>query len=82
MLEVEGEALLVPVDAEEVHALVADEWRPPLARIVAAARMFDLDHACTHVGEHQGAVGAGHDTCQVQDRDSGQNAGGHARHLI
>src|SRR4030095_1169668 len=55
-LEVEGHAFLVPVDAEKVGALTADERRTPAAGVVALPRLFDLDDTRAHVRENHGAV--------------------------
>src|SRR5581483_4718320 len=44
-LEVERDALLVAVDAHEVRALPVHERWSPGARVVALARLFDLDDA-------------------------------------
>ena len=82
VLEVEREALLVAVDAEEVHALAIDEGRTPRPRVVAAGWMLDLDDACAHVGQHERAVRPGHDASQVEYRDSGQNPGRHVAILV
>ena len=69
-LEVERDALLVPVDAEEVRALAFEKRRAPAARVVALAGLLDLDHARAHVGEHHGAIRARQHTRQVQDGDA------------
>ena len=56
ILEVEGDAFLVPVDAEKVRAFAADERRAPAAGVVALPRLFDLDDAGAHVRENHRAV--------------------------
>ena len=71
-LEVERHALLVPVDAQEVSALAVDERRSPRARVVAAARMLDLDDPRAHVGEQHRAVRARQHARQVQHRHAGE----------
>src|SRR5262245_24821707 len=55
--EIERHAFLVAVDAEEVGALAFDERRPPRARVVTFAGLFDFDDPRTEVREHHGAVG-------------------------
>jgi uncharacterized protein YggE len=67
-LEVQRHALLVPVDAQEIRALAVDEGRPPRARVVAAARLLDLDHPRAHVGEQHRAVRARQHARQIQHR--------------
>src|SRR5207249_12340595 len=52
LLEVERDAFLVAIDAQEVRALALEERRAPRARIVALARLLNLDHARAHVAEH------------------------------
>ena len=69
MLEIERDALLVAVDAEEVRALALEKRRSPGARVVAFARLFDLDDARAHVGEQHRAIRARQHARQVQDGD-------------
>src|SRR5439155_202424 len=45
MLEVDRHRLLVAVDRHEVRRLAAEKRRPERARVVAARRMLQLDHA-------------------------------------
>jgi len=42
--EVESERALAGAGREEHHAPAGGEWRPPGARLVAVARMLDLDN--------------------------------------
>ena len=72
VLEIERDALLVAVDAQEIRALAVDERRSPGARVVAAARMLDLDDPRAHVGEQHRAVRARQHARQVQHRHAGQ----------
>jgi hypothetical protein len=58
VLEVQRDAFLVAVDAQEVRALACDERRAPRAGVVAAAGPLDLDDAGAHVGELHRAVGS------------------------
>src|SRR5439155_8540487 len=67
-LEVEGEALLAPVDAHEVRRLTPGERRPG-SRVVAVTRLLDLDDLRPHVGQEEGAVRAGEDAGEVDDAD-------------
>ena len=64
------DALLVPVDAQEVRALAFEERRAPRARVVALAGLFDLDDARAHVGEQHRAIGPDRHACQVENGDS------------
>ena len=77
LLEVEREAFLVAIDAEEVGALARHERRSPGARVVASPRTFDLDHARAHVRQHQRAVRPRHDTSQIEDGDARENVSRH-----
>ncbi len=70
--EVERQALLVAVDAQEVRALAAEERRTPRARVVALARLLDLDDARAHVGEQHRAVRTGQHAREVEDGDAGE----------
>ena len=70
LLQVERQALLVAVDAEEVRALAADERRTPRARVVAAAGLLDLDDARAHVGEQHRAVRPGQHARQIDDEQA------------
>jgi hypothetical protein len=69
--EIEGDAFLVAIDAEEIRAFAVLKGRPPRARVVAALRMLDLDHARAHVGREHRAVRPREDARQIED--------GHAR---
>ena len=83
MLEVEGHAFLVPVDAEEVRALAvhvgapgARTWRAgvmkrraPGARVVALARLLDFDDPRAHVGEQHRAIRTGQHAGEVENGD-------------
>jgi hypothetical protein len=85
-LEIEGQALLVSIDAEEVRALRPDERRSPRARVVTTARLFDFDDARSHVGELHRAVRAGKDTREIHDHQPVKRTGTRAsilqRHTI
>src|SRR6185295_10225302 len=70
VLEVERDAFLVAVDAEEIRALAAKKWWSPRAGVVAFARLFDLDHARAHVAEQHRAVRARQHPRQVEHGDS------------
>src|SRR5262245_16937770 len=56
MLEIERDALFVPVDAEKVRALTLNERRSPTARVVSLSRLLDLDDARAHIGEQHRAI--------------------------
>ena len=70
-LEVQRDALLVAVDRHEVGRLAPDERRPA-PRVVALARLLDLDHLGAHVGEDHGAERAGEDAREVEDANAGE----------
>src|ERR1017187_3418457 len=69
-LEIERDAFLVAVDAQEVHAFPVDERRTPGARVVALVRLLDLDDARPHVREEHRAVRPGQYAGQVEHRDA------------
>ena len=64
--QVEGQAALVAVDRQEIGGFGADERRPPLAGVVAAAGHFDFDDVGAVVAEHQGAERPGQGAGQIQ----------------
>ena len=72
LLEIEREAFLVPVDAQEVGALLSEERRTPSTRVVAAPGLLDLDDPGAHVGEHHRAVRAGQHARQIDDGQAGE----------
>ncbi len=74
-LQVQGEALLVAVDGEEVRRLAAHERRPA-ARVVALAGLLDLDHLGAHVAQRHGAEGPGEHAGEVDDPHAGQRRTG------
>ena len=69
--QIDGDALLVAVDAEKIRAPAADERRP-LARIVAVPGILDLDHLGAHVAEQHRAQRPGQHTREVEDAQPGQ----------
>ena len=71
-LEVQRQAFLVAVDAEEIRALAVDERRSPAARVVPLAGLLDLDDARPHVGQLHGAVGPRQHAREIDDREAGQ----------
>src|SRR4029079_11534569 len=70
VLQIERDALLVAVDAEEIGAFAANEWRAPGAGIVAPPRLLDLDHPRPEIGQLHRAVGPGEDSREVEDRQA------------
>src|SRR6185369_16050112 len=74
VLEVQRDALLVPVDAEKVRALRSQKRRSPVSRVVAAARLFDLYDARAEIREHHRAVRPGEHARQIKDGRAGQRS--------
>ena len=70
VLEVERDALLVAVDAQEVGAFALEKRRPPGTGIVAPARLFDLDDPRAHVAKQHGAVGPREHAGQVEHENA------------
>ena len=69
VLEVEPDAPLAAIDADEIGAPRAHEWRPA-AGVVAFGRFFDLDDVGAHVAEEHGAERTGEDTREVDDPEA------------
>ena len=59
--EVEGETLLVAVDAEKIGAFIPYSGRPPLAGTVTHAGLLDFDDSRAVIGQEHGAVWPGQD---------------------
>jgi hypothetical protein len=81
--EVEGQAQLPRVEADEVGALVGAAGLELLRRltdVVAAAGSLDLDHASPQVGQEPRAVGPGQDAREVQHAHAVEGAGGGGAH--
>src|SRR6185436_8930408 len=57
---------------EEIRAFTLDKRRPPRARVVAFARLFDFDDSSAHIGEHHRAVGTGENSCEIEHRQTMQ----------
>ena len=74
LLEVEHDALLAAVDAEEDRAHAGFGARAGAARRVAFGRL-DLDHVGAVLGQDLAGVGAEHDGAQVEHTDAFE--GGH-----
>src|ERR1700704_2312194 len=70
MLEIERQAFLVAIYAEEVGAFTAKKWWSPGARVVALPGLLHLQHAGAHVGQHDGAVGPREHARQVEHEDA------------
>ena len=71
--QIERQALLVAVHADEVRGLAVGVGRAPFARLVALRR-FDLDDLGAKVAEQLGAIGAAQHARQVDDLPAGQRA--------
>src|SRR4029453_6528308 len=69
VLEVQREAFLVSIDAQEVRTFAVYKRRTPRTRIVAEPRPLDLDDSGAHVRELHGAVGSGEHPAEIQDGD-------------
>src|SRR5262245_30323278 len=80
-LEIDGDALRVAVRPEVVRAPAVDEGRPP-ARLVSVVRVLDLDHLGPHVAEQHRAEGAGEDTREVEDGETGEGQRGQGAYAI
>ncbi len=75
LAQVEGDAALVAVHADEVGGVVVVERRPPVAHLVALRRL-DLDHVGAVVGEDLGAVRPAQHAGQVDHLQPLQGAAG------
>jgi hypothetical protein len=73
LLQIDDEAFLVAVDAEEIVALAGDEGRK-VPRLVAEAGRLDLQHFGAEIAEALGAERAGQDAGQVDDPDPRKRA--------
>src|SRR5215510_8464876 len=69
VLEVDLDALLVPMQAHEVRRLPAGQWRAPRARDVARALGLEFDQLRAEVGNHGRAEGPGESMAQIADPD-------------
>ena len=70
LLEIERDAFLVPVDAQEIRALTFEKRRTPGPCVVAFSRLFDLDDTCAHVRQQHGAVRPGQHAREIEHGDS------------
>ena len=68
--EVDGHALLVPVDGQEVGALPVHERRSHGPDGIALLGVLDLDHLGPHVRQQHGRVGPRQHPRQVDDPDA------------
>ena len=78
--EVDPDAQLARVDANEVRRLIAPalfELDVAAPRVVAFTGSLDLDHARAEIGEEPRAVRAGEDTGEVEHRDAVEQGRGH-----
>ena len=70
ILQVQRHSALPAVHGEEVDALALDEGGAPAPRVVALARLLDLDHVRARVRHGLRAVGAGQDAGEIDDADA------------
>ena len=77
--QIERNAFLVAVDAEEVGAVGTDEGRTPLAAFVSGAGVFDFDDAGAEIAEVHGAEGPGDGAGQIEDEDAFQRERGYGQ---
>ncbi len=75
-LQVQRDGALVAVGAVEVRGVARAPAHAPVAGVVAAGRVFDLDHVGAEVGQGHGAHRAGQHARQVQHADAGQRLEG------
>ncbi len=64
--QVDGDPLLVTVDAAKIRRVITFERRPPAPGLITAQR-FQLDHVGAVVGQGLGAVGAAQHTAEIDD---------------
>ncbi len=77
LLQIQLEAALVAVDEIENRGDARLVVGPALTRIVARARVFDLDDVRAHVRQVQTAHGAGEEPGQIQNADVGERLTAH-----
>src|SRR5689334_10573052 len=70
VFQIERDALLVAIDAEEVRAFAVDERGAPRARVIATAGLLDLDHPRAEIAELHRAVRARQHAREIQNRDA------------
>src|SRR5205814_9788830 len=71
LLQVDDEALLVAIDAEEIVALARDKGRE-MPRLVPEPRRLDLQHLGAEIAETLRAKRPGQDAGQIDDPDPRQ----------
>jgi hypothetical protein len=76
MLQVDRDSALVPVHHEERRGHAVDPRLAVSARVVAAGKLFDLDHVGAHVGQHHPARGSCHDLRELEHVHPGQRTCG------
>ena len=69
VLQVQRRRILVAVDGLKHAGGAVQERRTPVARVVAALRIFDLDHGGAEFGQHQSGDRRGDAVAQFDDDD-------------
>ena len=69
MFEIECDALLIPIDTQEVRAFTVLKRGSPCSGVIAFSRLFDFDDPGSHVGEHHRTVRAGEHTGEIDHGD-------------
>ena len=69
LAQIERDAPLAAIEQQIVDAATVEQWRQ-LARRIAAARVFDLDHVRAELREHQRRERTRHEARQVENADA------------
>jgi hypothetical protein len=79
LAEIDRDAALASVQRVIGRSCAVPERRAPATRVIAAVRIFDLDHLGAELGEDEPRIGRGYAVPYLDDRDPRQ--GLLARHL-
>ena len=72
--EIDRDAFLVSVDAEEVRALASGERGTPAAGGVADSRLFHFHHLGAEIAEKHRAIGTGQHASQIENPNASEGA--------
>src|SRR4051812_20204156 len=68
--EIDRERLLAAIHRQKVRADAAMKRRSPASRLIAAAGLFDFDHARAGISEHLRTQRTGEDAREVGDEEA------------
>ena len=75
LFQIESDTFFVSIQREKICAFTAFGGLPPMASLIAAIRLFDLDDSRTKIAEQHGAEGSCNGARQIENKKAVEGAG-------